>query len=205
MLYERTALSRKPEQLIEAKLQTLRSQNELSQALILKDPYVLDFLGVTDHYLERDLEDAILRELEAFLLELGSGFSFIARQKRIQIDDEDFYIDLLSFNRRLRRLVAVELKLGRFKHAYKSQMELYLRWLDKYERQEGEQSPLGILLCAGKDVEQVDLLELDKSGIHVADYLTELPSGDQLHTRLQAAIKQAQARYADEKQQNKQH
>ena len=83
--------------------------------MLLKDPYILDFLGLSDRFLERDLEDAILRELETFLLELGSGFSFVARQKRIQLDGDDFYIDLLFYNRKLKRLIVVELKQGSFK------------------------------------------------------------------------------------------
>jgi predicted nuclease of restriction endonuclease-like (RecB) superfamily len=194
MLYERTALSRKPEALIRQELDTLRARAELSPALVLKDPYVLDFLGLNDQYLEKGLEDAILRELQSFLLELGAGFSFIARQKRIQLDGDDFYIDLLLFNRLLKRLVVVELKLGRFKPAYKSQMELYLRWLDKHERAPDELPPLGIILCAGKNDEQIELLELGAAGIHVADYVTVLPSREVLHERLQAAMQAAQAR-----------
>lgn len=194
MLYERTALSKKPDELIRQELDALRRSGDLAPALVLKDPYVLDFLGLNDRYVERDLEDAILRELEGFLLELGAGFSFVARQKRIQLDGDDFYIDLLFYNRCLKRLVAVELKLGRFKHAYKSQMELYLRWLDKYERQPDELSPLGIILCAEKNTEQVELLELGASGIHVAEYLTVLPPREVLHERLHAAIESAQAR-----------
>lgn len=194
MLYERTALSRKPEALIQQELAALRARGELQPALVLKDPYVLDFLGLTDRYVEKDVEDGILRELETFLLELGAGFSFIARQKRIQLDGGDFYIDLLFFNRLLKRLVVVELKLGRFKPADKSQMELYLRWLDKYERAPDELSPLGIILCADKHEEQVELLELRQSGIHVAEYLTVLPSKQVLQEKLQASIAAAQAR-----------
>jgi predicted nuclease of restriction endonuclease-like (RecB) superfamily len=195
MLYERTALSRKPEELIRVELDDLRAKGALTTSMLLKDPYILDFLGLNNRYVEKDLEDAILSELETFILELGAGFSFVARQKRLQIDGDDFYIDLLFYNRRLRRLVAIELKIGRFKHAYKSQMELYLRWLDKYEREADELSPLGIILCAEKNSEQVELLELDASGIHVAEYLTVLPSRDVLHERLQAAIKSARARF----------
>jgi predicted nuclease of restriction endonuclease-like (RecB) superfamily len=194
MLYERTALSKKPELLIRDELDALRLQGDLQPQMVLKDPYVLDFLGLTDHYVEKDLEDDILRELESFLLELGAGFSFIARQKRIQLDGDDFYIDLLFFNRLLKRLVVVELKIGRFKHAYKSQMELYLRWLDKYERAPDELPPLGIILCADKNDEQVELLELRQSGIHVAEYLTVLPSRQVLHEKLQASIAAANAR-----------
>ncbi len=162
----------------------------------LKDPYILDFLGITDRYLEKDLEDAILRELEAFILELGSGFTFVARQKRIQIDDEDFYIDLLFYNRKLRRLVALDLKVGVFKAEYKDQMELYLRWLDRHEheRESGEETPLGIILCAVKRREQIELLELHKTGIHVAEYVTVLPPREELARRLHAAAEHARAR-----------
>lgn len=195
MLFERTALSKQPEALIRQELQNLAGKDQISTSLILKDPYILDFLDLTDHYLEKDLEDAILRDLEAFLLELGAGFSFIARQKRIQIDSDDFYIDLLLYNRRLRQLVAIELKIGPFKAHYKGQMELYLRWLDKHERQPGEEPPLGIILCAEKRTEQIELLQLDDTGIHVAEYLTELPERQLLHERLQRAIDAAQKKY----------
>ncbi|MGL6329264.1 PDDEXK nuclease domain-containing protein [Aeromonas rivipollensis] len=175
MLYERTALSQKPEETIAQELATLRDAQRMSPALVMRDPYILDFLGLRDTWQEGDLEAAIIREMESFLLELGAGFSFVARQKRIPIDDEDFHLDLLFYNRKLRRLVAVELKVGDFKAAYKGQMELYLRWLDKHEREPEEASPLGIILCTGKKREQIELLELDKSGIHVAEYLTALP------------------------------
>ena len=195
MLYQRTALSKKPEKLIEKELQTLTEKNQLEPNLVLKDPYVLDFLQLNDHYLEKDLEDAILRDLESFLLELGAGFSFIARQKRIQIDGDDFYIDLLFYNRQLKQLVAVDLKIGRFKAHYKGQMELYLRWLDQHERQPGEEPPLGIILCAENRKEQIELLQLDDAGIHVAEYLTVLPEREVLHTRLQRAIDEAQKKY----------
>jgi predicted nuclease of restriction endonuclease-like (RecB) superfamily len=194
MLYERTAISRKPEEVIRHELSNLREQDQLTPELVFRDPYVLDFLGLKDRYLEKDLEDAILRELESFLLELGVGFAFVARQWRIHIDDEDFYIDLLFYHRSLHRLIAIDLKLGNFKAEYKGQMELYLRWLDKYERQPGEESPLGIILCAGKKEEQIELLELSRSGIHVAEYLTELPPRELLAERLQRAVKIARAR-----------
>jgi predicted nuclease of restriction endonuclease-like (RecB) superfamily len=188
LLFERTALSRKPEEVLVAELATLRTSGQLSPNMVLKDPYVLDFLGLQDRYLEKDLEDAILRELEHFLLELGAGFTFVARQKRIQIDNDDFYIDLLLYNRRLKRLVAIELKLGDFKAADKGQMELYLRWLAKHEQESGEASPLGIILCSGKKQEQIELLELSASGIHVAEYLTELPPKAVLQKKLHEAI-----------------
>jgi predicted nuclease of restriction endonuclease-like (RecB) superfamily len=188
MLFERTALSRKPDELLATELAALRTTGQLTPNLILKDPYVLDFLGLQDRYLEKDLEDAILRELENFLLELGAGFTFVARQKRLQIDNDDLYIDLLLYNRRLKRLVAIELKLGEFKAADKGQMELYLRWLAKHEQEPGEAPPLGIILCSGKKQEQVELLELDQAGIHVAEYLTELPSKALLQQKLHEAI-----------------
>jgi predicted nuclease of restriction endonuclease-like (RecB) superfamily len=193
-LFERTALSKQPEQLLEQELATLCQTSTITPALVLKDPYVLDFLGLQDRYLEKDLEDAILRELENFLLELGAGFTFVARQKRIQIDNDDFYIDLLLYNRRLKRLVAIELKLGDFKAADKGQMELYLRWLAKYEQEPGEAPPLGIILCSGKKQEQIELLELDASGIHVAEYLTSLPPREVLQAKLHEAIARSRAR-----------
>jgi predicted nuclease of restriction endonuclease-like (RecB) superfamily len=194
MLFERTALSRQPDELLAQELATLRKQGEFTPALLLKDPYVLDFLGLQDRYLEKDLEDAILRELELFLLELGAGFTFVARQKRIQIDNDDFYIDLLFYNRRLKRLVAIDLKLGDFKAADKGQMELYLRWLAKHEQEPGEAPPLGIILCSGKKQEQIELLELDAGGIHVAEYLTQLPPKALLQQKLHEAIARSWAR-----------
>ena len=194
MLFERTALSKKPEETIRLELQALAERGEMTPALVLKDPYVLDFLELNDHYVEKDLEDAILRELEQFLLELGAGFTFIARQKRLQIDNDDFYIDLLFYNRRLKRLIAIDLKLGSFKAEYKGQMELYLRYLAKYEQEAGENPPLGIILCAGKKSEQIELLELDQSSIHVADYVTVLPPREIFVARLHSAIATAQHR-----------
>jgi predicted nuclease of restriction endonuclease-like (RecB) superfamily len=196
MLFERTALSRKPDELIAKELTLLRNENQLTPDLVFRDPYVLDFLGLKDSYSERDLESAILREIEHFLLELGGGFAFVERQKRITLDGDDFYMDLLFYHRRLRRLVVVELKIGDFKPADTGQVEMYLRWLDKYERQPGEEAPLGIILCAGKKQEQVELLELGKSGIHVAEYMTELPSRELLQAKLHAAIQHARARLA---------
>lgn len=194
MLFERTAISRKPEEVIRHELDTLREQDRLSPELVFRDPYVLDFLGLKDRFLEKDLEDAILRELESFLMELGVGFAFVARQKRIIIDGDDFYIDLVFYHRSLRRLIAIDLKLGNFKAEYKGKMELYLRWLDKHERQPGEESPLGIILCAGKKDEQIELLELGLAGIHVAEYLTELPPRELLASRLHRAIETARSR-----------
>lgn len=194
MLYERTALSRQPDTLIQHELEALRETDRVTPALVFRDPYFLDFLGLDDRYIERDVEDAIMRELEQFLLELGGGFSFVARQKRIPVGGEDYFLDLLFFHRGLRRLIAIELKLGDFKPADKGQMELYLRWLDKHERQPGEDAPLGLILCAGKNREAVELLELEKSGIHVAEYLTALPPREVLERKLHEAVASARAR-----------
>ena len=160
----------------------------------LKDPYRFDFLGLTDEAQEREVEHALVKHVTEFLLELGAGFSFVARQKRIQIDHDDFYIDLLFYNRRLKRLVAIDLKLGDFKAEYKGQMELYLRWLAKHEQEPGEAPPLGIILCSGKRREQIELLELDASGIHVAEYLTVLPPREVLQAKLHEAIALSRAR-----------
>jgi predicted nuclease of restriction endonuclease-like (RecB) superfamily len=163
---------------------------------IFKDPYFLDFLGLRQGHDEADLEAAILRQLEAFILELGRGFAFVERQKRMVIDGEDFYLDLLFFHRRLRRLVAIELKLGRFKAAHKGQMELYLKWLDKHERQTGEEAPIGLILCAESSHEQVELLQMHKDGITVAEYWTELPPKAELEQRLHEALVEARERLA---------
>jgi predicted nuclease of restriction endonuclease-like (RecB) superfamily len=153
-----------------------------------KDPYFLDFLGLKDGYLENDLERAILKELEIFILELGKGFTFVERQKRMILDGKDFYLDLLFYNRKLKRLVAIELKLGEFMPAHKGQMELYLKWLDKYEKQEGENSPIGLILCAEKSHEQVELLEMHKDGIMVAEYWTDLPPKKELEAKLRSLM-----------------
>lgn len=194
MLYERTALSRKPEELARIELDALRKEDLLTPDLVFRDPYFLDFLGLKDAYPEKDLEAAILREMESFLLELGAGFSFIARQKRMTVDGDDFYLDLLFFHRGLRRLIAIELKLDKFRPDHFGQMSLYLRWLDKYERKPGEEAPLGIILCSGKDEERIELLELGQSGIHVAEYLTELPPREVLRQKFQAAIELSRKR-----------
>lgn len=194
MLFERTALSRKPAKLAAAELKVLRTEDKLTPDLVFRDPYFLDFLGLKDAYAEKDLEAAILREIESFLLELGAGFAFLERQKRITLDGDDYYLDLLFYHRQLRRLVVIDLKIGDFKPADMGQMELYLRWLERYERGEGEERPIGLILCAGKKAETVELLNLDRSGIRVAEYLTELPPREMLKKRLHEAIRLARQR-----------
>ena len=161
-----------------------------------KDPYILDFLNLKNTYLEQDLERAILHELEAFILELGKGFAFMERQKRMIIDGDDFYLDLLFYNRKLKRLVAIELKLGKFKAAHKGQMELYLKWLSKYEKAEGENEPIGLILCAESNKEQIELLEIQKDGIMVAEYWTEMPSKQALQQKLHQLLIEAKERIA---------
>jgi predicted nuclease of restriction endonuclease-like (RecB) superfamily len=194
MLFERTAISKKPEELAKQEIAALREADLLTPDLVFRDPYLLDFLGLKDTYSEKDLEEAILREMERFLLELGTGFSFIARQKRMTIDDEDYYLDLLFFHRKLKRLIAVDLKLGKFRAVDKGQMELYLRWLEKHEQEPDEAEPLGLILCAGKATEQIELLQLDQSGIRVAEYLTELPDRKLLAQKLHSAVLLARQR-----------
>ena len=192
MLFERTAISKLPEETIYNDLKKLRDEKEMSVELFLKDPYALEFLGLKNTYSEADFESSILAELQHFILEFGNDFAFLSRQKRITIDQEDYYIDLLFYHRKLKRLVVIELKLGKFKPEHKSQLELYLRWLDKYEKQEGEGTPLGILLCSEKSESMIELLELDKAGIHVANYMTELPSMELFKQKLQQSIAEAQ-------------
>jgi len=194
MLFERTALSRKPEQLAAMELQSLREEDRLTPDLVFRDPYILDFLGLKDSYAERDLEAAILREMESFILELGVGFAFLERQKRITVDGEDYYLDLLFYHRPLRRLIAIELKLGEFKPGDKGQMELYLNWLNRYERKEGEEKPIGLILCAGKRRETVELLDLEPSGIRVSAYWTDSLPRKELERKLHDAVQLARAR-----------
>jgi predicted nuclease of restriction endonuclease-like (RecB) superfamily len=189
MLYERTMISGKSKELIKKELNNMRSGATFSPDLIFKSPYFLDFAGLKGMYSEKSLEDSLITSLEQFIMELGVGFTFVERQKRMIIDGEDFYLDLLFYHRKLKRLIAIELKLGKFKASYKGQMELYLRWLDKYEKQEGEETPLGLILCAEGGYEQIELLQLEKAGIKVAEYLTELPDRqllkDKLHQELE--------------------
>ena len=191
VLFERTAISRKPEETIKNEIAELREDDKLTPDLVFRDTYFLDFLGLKDTFSEKDLENAILKELENFLLELGVGFTFVARQKRITVDGEDFHIDLLFFHRELKRLVMIELKLGRFMPADFGQTEFYLRWLDKYERKPWEESPIGLILCSEKSNERVELLALDKQEIKVAEYWTHLPDKKLLQQKLRKAVKLA--------------
>jgi predicted nuclease of restriction endonuclease-like (RecB) superfamily len=194
MLFERTALSRKPAKLAQMELNQLREADKITPDLVFRDPYILDFLGLKDTYSEKDVEAAILREMEAFILELGVGFCFLARQQRMQIDDRDYYLDLLFYHRKLRRLIAIDLKIGKFEAADKGQMELYLGWLKRYACEPDEAEPLGMILCAGKSEEHIALLELQKSRIHVASYWTDALPKKELERKLHEAVRLARAR-----------
>lgn len=195
MLFERTAIATKPDELIKKELSTLRNDDVMSPDLVFKSPYFLEFTGLKGMYSEKSLEDCLLAHLEQFIIELGNGFTFVARQKRMIIDGEDFYLDLLFYHRRLHRLIAVDLKKGHFKAQYKGQMELYLRWLEQNEMEPGEESPLGLLLCTEGGEEQIELLQLDKAGIKVAQYLTELPPRQVLIHQIQKSLEAAKARF----------
>ena len=199
MLYERTAISRKSDETIKNEISNLKESDKLTPDLVFKDPYFLDFLGLHDSYSEKDLENAILAEMEKFICEMGTDFGFMARQKRITIDNEDYYIDLLFSHRRLHCLVVVELKLGEFKASYKGQMELYLRWLEKNDHVEGENPPIGLILCAGKNEEHIELMHLEESNIRVAEYLTKLPDTKLLEQKLNQAIESAKNRLEQNK------
>ena len=199
MLFERTAISKKPAETIKNDLAVLQSVNKMSPDLFYRDPYILDFLGLKDTYSEKDLENAILAEIEHFILEMGSDFAFLARQKHFILDEKDYYIDLLFYHRTLNRLVAIDLKLGKFKPEYKGQMELYLKYLQRYEQRPNEQSPIGLLLCSEGNSEHVELMMLDEDNIHVAQYLTELPDKQWFIDRLNRSIAIA----AEHKNENK--
>jgi predicted nuclease of restriction endonuclease-like (RecB) superfamily len=161
---------------------------------VFKDPFLLDILGLKENFLEADLENAILIELEAFILEFGDGFTFVKRQKHMDIDGDEIVLDLLFYNRILRRLVAVDLKIGRFKAAYKGQMELYLKWLDLYERKPNEEAPIGIILCATANRKTIEMLEMDKAGIAVAEYWTTMPPKALFEEKIRSILAEAQER-----------
>lgn len=192
LLFERTAISKKPELLAKQEINALKNNNVISSDLVFKNHYVLDFLNLKNTYSEYDLEQAILNNIEQFLLELGDGFSFVSRQKRMTIDQDDFYLDLLFYHRKLNRLIAVELKLGKFKPAYKGQMELYLRWLEKHEQETHENKPIGLILCAEGNQEQIQLLQLEKENIKVAEYITKKLPPELLQQKLQQFMNTAQ-------------
>ncbi|MCK9452068.1 MAG: PDDEXK nuclease domain-containing protein [Bacteroidales bacterium] len=197
MLYERTALSQKPEELIKLELEKIKSTNTLTPDVVFRSSYFLDAIGLVDVYSEKELEDAILVNLQIFIREMGNDFAFLDRQKRITIDATDYFIDLLFYHRGLKRLVAIDLKLGKFKPAYEGQMLLYLRYLNKNERKEGEESPIGLVLCNEGNTEHIEYLMLEDSNIKVAQYFTQLPDKKLLSEKLQRAIAIARDQYAN--------
>ena len=194
MLFERTAIAKQPEEVIRRELEQLVDRGSMSPQLFIKDPYFLDFLDLKGDFSEKDLENALLLEIQKFLLELGGGFSFVDRQKRIQVGGRDYYIDLLFYHRKLKRLVLIELKLGDFLPEHKGQVELYLKWLSKYEKEPGEEEPIALILCGGKDYELVELMDLERDNIHVSEYWMQLPPKDVLEAKLHRAIVQARGR-----------
>ena len=188
MLFERTAIVNQPEEIIKSELQRLEANDDINPDLIFKNTYVLDFLNLPNNYSESELEKGLIANIQAFIQELGNGFAFVERQKRISVDAIDYHLDLLFYHRKLRRLIAIDLKIGKFKPQYKAQMELYLRWLKKYEMQEGEDTPIGLLLCSEGNTEHIELLMLGEKDIKVAQYLTELPSKEWFADKLHRAI-----------------
>ena len=187
MAYERSFIAAKPED-EQVKLLTTVTHGDIAPDIILKSSYVVDFLGLKTGFSENDLEDAVVEQLERFIMELGQDFAFLERQKKISIDSIDYKFDLLFYHRRLHRLFAIDLKLGKFKPEYKGQMELYLKYLEKYEKQPGEEEPLGLLLCSEGNTEHIELLMLDEQNIKVAQYLTILPEKQWFIDKLNRSI-----------------
>jgi len=194
MLFERTAISNKPSETIKNDLKLLKNKKQMSENLFIRDPYILDFLELNDTYSEKDLESSILKDLERFILEFGSDFAFLSRQKRIQIGNKDYYLDLLFYHRKMRRLVLIELKLGEFEPQYKGQVELYLNWLKKNEKQDYEEDPIALILCASKEDEEIELMGLDNGNIRVSEYWLNLPPKEVLEAKLHKAIENAKRR-----------
>lgn len=202
-LYQRTAISRKPTEVIKQELETVKNRNQLLPDLVFRSSYFLDILGLPDIFTEKDLESAIITQMENFISELGSDFTFVARQKRITVDAVDYYIDLLFFHRELRRLVAIDLKLGKFKPEHEGQMRLYLRYLNKNERKEWEEAPIGLILCSEGNTEHIEYLMLDEdSPIKVAQYYTKLPDKKLLSEKLKKAIAIAKEHYQEKDKAN---
>lgn len=194
MLYERTAIAKKPDALVKKELSEIREKGVPSPDVVFKSSYVLDFLHLKGEYSESDLESAILSEIQDFMSELGTDFAFIGRQHRFTVDSTDYRIDLLFYHRSLKRLIAIDLKLGKFKPKYEGQMRMYLRWLDRNERREGEESPIGLILCSEGNTEHIEYLMLEKSDVRVAQFFTELPKESILRAKLQRAVQAAGAR-----------
>ena len=172
-LYERTIAARGSADGLEADLATLTTAGNIEPSLAFRDPYMLDFLGLPSEHSEADLERAILDEMQRFLLELGVGFAFVERQKRMTVDGSDYRLDLLLYHITMRCYVALELKTRPLEPGDYGQMTLYLRWLDRYQRHTGDEAPIGLILCTNKGPEQVALLGLDSGEVRAAQYVTD--------------------------------
>ncbi len=195
MLYERTAIAKQPESTIQAEIKKLKQGDLSNPDLYLQDPCVLNLLYPHQITSEKEFEFAILNDLQMFIQDMGSDFCFLAKQKRMSTEKNDRFLDLLFFHRGMRRLIAIELKFTAFEPEHAGQMEWYLKWLDKHERRPGEEKPLGIIICSDKDQEDIELMELGKNGIHVTQYLTELPPKEILEQRLKKMIEIAREKY----------
>ena len=187
MAYERSLIAAKPDDEIVRTLENITPQNT-DPDVVLKSSYILDFLGLDGYYTEKELEHAIALQLEEFILELGQGFAFLERQKRFTIDGTDYYLDLLFYHRKLKCLVAIDLKMGKFKPQYKGQMELYLKYMQKNDMQPDENPPIGLLLCSEGNTEHIELMMLDEDRIKVAQYLTCLPDKQWFVEKLNRSI-----------------
>lgn len=195
--YERTLLSRKKSTML-SKGQISREEDLVTADEEVKDPYVLEFLNLKDEYSENDLEAALIQHLETFLMELGGDFAFIGRQRRLRIEDEWFRVDLLFFHRRLRCLVIIDLKLDKFSHADAGQMHMYLNYAREHWVVEGENPPIGIILCASKN-ETLVKYALDglPNRVIAAEYRTVLPSESDLVTEIEETRRRIESRSKD--------
>jgi predicted nuclease of restriction endonuclease-like (RecB) superfamily len=181
MLFERTAIANKPDELIKKELSTLRDDNVMSPDLVFKSPYFLEFTGLKGMYSEKSLEDSLVAHLEQFIVELGNGFCFVARQKRMIIDDEYYFADLVFYNRVLHCNVIIELKDDEFNHADLSQLNAYVSYYRENEMNPGDNPPVGILLCTRKGEKMVEyaLAGMDNN-LFVSTYMLSLPDKETL-------------------------
>jgi predicted nuclease of restriction endonuclease-like (RecB) superfamily len=196
LFYERTALSRNKAKML-VKGTVAKHEDALTAEVEIKDPYVLEFLGLKDEYSESEIEEALILHLEQFLLELGGDFAFIGRQRRLRIGDEWYRIDLLFFHRKLRCLVVIDLKRGRFTHADAGQMHMYLNYAREHWTREGENPPVGLILCSQKD-EAIARYALDglPNKILATEYRTVLPDEQLIADEIEKTRQQLEARKA---------
>lgn len=194
--YERATLSRNKSSMLKKGGKPLPRDSVTADEEI-RNPLILEFLGLRDEYSESDLEQSLIRSLESFLLELGNDFTFVGRQRRLRIDDEWFRVDLLFFHRRLRCLVLIDLKLGRFTHADAGQMHMYLNYASEHWTQPGENPPVGVILCSGRGE---SLARYATDGLPnktvVREYLTALPDEKVLRTEMEKARRRLQGKNA---------